>query len=174
MTSNTKTTMPASAKRTAFGAVIAAISLLAGLSIAASPAAQAFDLNADRTTDRIAYMTAYSDPMPERFGMMLREDFAPQPEFDFEGEHESNDAWLGMSVVSEEGVYLGYVTDAYIDEDGTLDELLLEPAGDGVLHDAVYVPARFAKLGANAVQLTLTVNAMATLEIADEYALLAE
>jgi hypothetical protein len=112
---------------------------------------------------------AYADPSPERFGDGLDEIF---PEID---EHELNDAWMGMTVVSQEGTVIGYVTDAFIDETGDLLELIVMPGGDDPkLVEPVFVPARFAKLKSSAVDLTLTREAILTLEPAMEYALLVE
>lgn len=96
------------------------------------------------------YTMAYADPAPERFGI------DPAAEAYAEEEHELNDAWMGMTVVSADGVALGYVTDAFVNEDGSIDEIVVEP-GDrkGPLDSAVYVPARFAELGATQVSLTV-------------------
>jgi sporulation protein YlmC with PRC-barrel domain len=112
---------------------------------------------------------AYADPMPERFGGMSDEVYTDS------GEHELNDAWLGMSVVTQDGVNIGYVTDAFLDAFGNIEEIVVAPAENGQsMRTAVYVPARFAKLGLQAVDLTLTVEGVATLEPATDYALLDE
>lgn len=149
-------------------AALATLAILAPL--------QASAMQIETRTDPAPYVMAYADPAPEGFDSRFGEDVAPEPEyFSHEEEHELNDAWLGMSVVSQEGVNIGYVTDAFIDEQGFLDELVVIPAGSNeILAEPVYVPARFAKLGNTAVNLTLTVDALATLEIADDYAQLEE
>lgn len=178
MTTEAKTFSATSTVRTGLGgfrriagAATVAGALLAGL--AASGTAHAMELNAETGDTR--YLTAYAEPAPERFGALLRDEISPAPELYFpEGEHELNDAWLGMSVISEEGVNVGYVIDAYIDEDGMLDELVLMPADAETLAEPVFVPARFARLGNTAVQLDLTVAALETLEIAADYAMLEE
>ena len=117
---------------------------------------------------------AYADPMPERFGGMSDEAYTDSA-FTDSGEHELNDAWLGMSVVTQDGVNIGYVTDAFLDAFGNIEEIVVAPAENGQsMRTAVYVPARFAKLGLHAVDLTLTVEGVATLEPATDYALLDE
>ena len=66
---------------------------------------------------------AYANFDADRFGGVL-DDVYPDVE------HEMNDAWMGMNVVSADGVILGYVTDAFVNEDGSIDELVIEPSGD--------------------------------------------
>jgi hypothetical protein len=156
----------------AIAAAALAATIFAGMSLALFTSANAFELNA--SGDDPEYVMAYAEPLPQRFGAFGNDIIAPEPEFMFEDEHELNDAWLGMSVISEDGVNVGYIMDAFIDETGALDELVLIPASKDVLAEPVYVPARFAKLGSTAVHITLTVNALATLEIAGDYAYLAE
>lgn len=105
-----------------------------------------------------AYEVAYADLKTDRFGGVMDGVYP-------EAEHEMNDAWMGMSVFSADGVNLGYVSDAFIDEDGVLDELVVEPAGDdSPLFAPVTVPARYASLDLDRVTLSLgTTRAVATL-----------
>ena len=105
-----------------------------------------------------AYEVAYADLDTQRFGDVMD---GVYPEI----EHELNDAWMGMSVYSADGVNLGYVTDAYVNEDGSIDELVIEPAGvPSPFYAPVSLPTRYASLGADRVTLSLsTARAVATL-----------
>ncbi|TCD15302.1 PRC-barrel domain-containing protein [Oricola cellulosilytica] len=149
-------------------AVLATFAILAPL--------QATAMQIDTRADQAPYVMAYADPSPERFDGRFGGSAAPEQEyFSHEEEHELNDAWLGMTVVSQEGVNIGYVTDAFLDEQGLVESLVVIPGdSNAILGEPVYVPARFAKLGNTAVNLTLTVGALATLEIANEYAQIEE
>ena len=96
-----------------------------------------------------AYEVAYANFDADRFGGVI-DDVYPDVE------HEMNDAWMGMNVVSADGVMLGYITDAFINEDGSIDELVIEPSGDdSPLFAPVYLPLRFASLDASQVTLSL-------------------
>ncbi len=105
-----------------------------------------------------AYEMAYANLDTERFGGVLD---GVYPEVD----HEMNDAWMGMSVFSADGVNLGYITDAFVNEDGTIDELVIEPSGEeSPLFAPVYLPMRYASLDAKHVTLSLgSSRAVATL-----------
>ncbi len=105
-----------------------------------------------------AYEVAYANLDADRFGGVF-DDVYP------EVEHEMNDAWMGMNVVSADGVILGYVTDAFVNEDGSIDELVIEPSGDASpLFAPVYLPLRYASLDAGQVTLSLgSTRAVATL-----------
>jgi len=105
-----------------------------------------------------AYEVAYANLDADRFGGVLD---GVYPEV----EHEMNDAWMGMNVVSADGVTLGYVTDAFVNEDGSIDELVIEPSGDNSpLFAPVYLPLRYASLDDNQVTLSLgSARAVATL-----------
>lgn len=105
-----------------------------------------------------AYQVAYANLDSERFGGVLD---GVYPEI----EHELNDAWMGMNVVSADGVNLGYITDAFVNEDGSIDELVIQPAGDdSPLFAPVYLPMRYASLSASQVTLSLgSSRAVATL-----------
>ena len=81
-----------------------------------------------------------------------------------------------MNVVSADGVALGYVTDAFVNADGSIDELVIDPAGeDSPLITAVYLPARYATLDASQVTLSLGATlAVATMVPASDLAFNAE
>ena len=87
-----------------------------------------------------------------------------------EWEHELNDAWLGMTVLSADGATLGYVVDAVIGGNGELDELALETAaaGEKILgpNAEVFLPGRLATLGEEFVSLTIDRNALAMMKSA--------
>lgn len=91
-----------------------------------------------------------------------------------EWEHELNDAWLGMTVLSADGATLGYVVDAVIDGNGDLDQLVLETSAAGVNilgpNTEVYLPGRLATLGDEAVSLSIDRNALAMMKNALTFA----
>lgn len=122
---------------TAFAAsALVAVGRPAAMQLHAAPAEAAVSL-------------AYAAPLPERFG-------AFDSVFAGEEEHALNDAWLGMTVVSRDGVTLGYVADAIISEDGLSDELVIVPADGGPLAAPVSSPIDLAELGAQNVRLSLS------------------
>ena len=128
-------------------------------------AAHAFDGAAKH--DRLGAELAYAPPAGERFGV-----FDPYlDEMTFEDEHPMNDAWMGMSVVTAEGATAGYVSDAFLNEDGTVDEIIVTPAeGSGLAH-AVFVPARYVLLGETAVTVDMTLAVLKTQEaVTSEFA----
>lgn len=138
-----------------------ALAALAGVS---SPAAMQLNGEAGKSPR----VLAYADPMPERFGLY-------EEEYAGNDGHELNDAWMGMTAVSSDGVVLGYVTDAFIDHDGSLIELVIAPSGErNAPSTPVYLPAQFARLGGEAVQITLDARAVAQLEPATDLAMLGE
>ncbi|WP_075995329.1 PRC-barrel domain-containing protein [Salaquimonas pukyongi] len=87
---------------------------------------------------------------------------------DFEEEHELNDAWLGMPVHSAEGELVGFVEDAYLDENGDVEELLV---GLSDQNYAVYIDAKNTSLTESEVAVSLSSNAIAGLERAEDYQL---
>jgi hypothetical protein len=152
--------------RRALALAILAATVFAGSALigAAKPAAMQLG-GADAKGARVL---AYAEPLPERFG-------AFDSMFAGEDEHELNDAWMGMTAVSSDGAILGYVTDAFIGEDGEIDELVITPAqGDGPLKTPVYLPAQLAELGDAAVRIAIDARAVAQLEPAKDLALLGE
>ncbi|QKV17139.1 hypothetical protein [Oricola thermophila] len=146
---------------TVLAATMVAIAALAGAGKAA-----AMQLNG--AAAKAPRVLAYAEPMPQRFGhaaeILLHDE-----------EHELNDAWMGMTAVSADGVVLGYVSDAFVAGDGSLVELVIEPSGEaGAPATAVHLPAQFAELGALAVAVSLDAGAVALLEPATELAALGE
>ena len=132
---------------------------------------------ADSQLDNVPYVTSYADPAPKGFEMQGdRMDPYADEAYASEETHILNDAWLGLSVISEDGVNLGYVTDAFIDENGNMSELVVVPADadSKIVSTPVYVPAQHASLGGNAVNVDITAEGFATLEPATEYASLTE
>ena len=85
---------------------------------------------------------------------------------DFEDDHEMNDAWLGMPVVSEDGEIIGFVEDAYLDINGDVDELLVSVSS---LKIAVYVKGEHTTLFDAEVAVSLSTHAIAQLEQEDSF-----
>lgn len=75
--------------------------------------------------------------------------------------HELNDAWLGMPVKSNNGKLIGFVEDAYLDNEGNISELLVSLNGKNF---AVYVDGKFASLSDTEVDINLSGSAIASLE----------
>lgn len=140
--------------------LIAATFAIAAFS-ATTMAANAFQFGAEAPAAEPTVL-AYADPMTERFGPLA------QDEAEYV-EHELNDAWLGMTVVSAEGEVLGYVSDAIVNMDGEVTDLVISP--DMETEGQVFVPARLAVLGDEAVSLSLTSNDLAALETANTVAM---
>ena len=152
--------------RRALFLTIVAATAFAATALASAGSAGAMQLNA--AAEKSPRVLAYAEPMPERFGAF---------ENDYAGDvdHELNDAWMGMTVKSADGVIVGYVTDAFINEDGSLDEIVIAPSGDGNGPSTpVYVPAQFAELGAQDVHVSLDARVIAQMEPATDLAMLGE
>lgn len=114
-------------------------------------------------------LIAYAPPVVDRFGDAFEaQPWLNAPDDDYM--HPLNDAWMGMTVKTADGVAVGYVSDAFVNPDGTIDELIVTPGGDAVAHP-VHVPRSQASLDAAYVKLELTVAEMRTLEpVSDDVA----
>jgi len=131
--------------------------------------ASAMQLNA--AAEKSPRVLFYAQPTPERFGFVREEEAAYGGDID----HELNDAWMGMSVISADGVNVGYVTDAFVNPDGSIDEIVIAPSGEAKgPSQPVYVPTRYAELGAQVVQVTLDARTIAQLEPATDLAMIGE
>ncbi len=104
------------------------------------------------------------------FGKSIELAYAPQDTIiddrfeQFESEedmHELNDAWLGMPAFSKEGKIIGFVEDAYLDENGDVAELLVSLSDYKI---AVYVDGSDALLTDTNVAISLTKTEIALLE----------
>ena len=80
---------------------------------------------------------------------------------DYDDAHELNDAWLGMPVRDAQGEVIGFVEDAFLDNEGYLTELLVSLNGSGV---AVYVDQSHVEYTEVSVLIDLPVKAIASLE----------
>jgi len=105
--------------------------------------------------DRIALAYAHETPQSdERF-----EQFELHGSYD--DAHELNDAWLGMPVRDAAGEVVGYVEDAFLDDEGYLTELVVSLNGSGV---SVYVDEKNVDYTDVAVLVDLPVRVIASLE----------
>lgn len=149
--------------RRAVALAAAAATLFAATALfsATQPTAMPLEAEADGS-----YLVAYAEPEQNRFGV-LDGVFG-------DDNHEMNDAWMGMEVISADGIMLGYVSDAFVNPDGSVDELVITPSGeDSPFFAPVYLPARYAELGLDAVRISLgATRAVATLTPADDLAYL--
>ncbi len=79
----------------------------------------------------------------------------------YEDAHELNDAWLGMPVRDAAGDVVGYVEDAFLDDQGGLTELLVSLNGSSV---AVYVDQKNVEYTQVGVLVDLPLQIIASLE----------
>lgn len=134
----------------------AAGALALGGVLAATQMASAFQLESEFGSKPEAVM-AYADPnFDARFGNT--------PETRESADHELNDAWLGMTVKSENGDNLGYVVDALIGPDGEVTDLVITDDPNSEVE--IFVPARLATLTDTEVNLALDANDVAALRSA--------
>jgi hypothetical protein len=84
----------------------------------------------------------------------------------YEDAHEMNDAWLGMPVRDAAGSVVGYVEDAFLDNEGYLTELLVSLNGSST---AVYVDQKHVEYTEVAVLVDMPVRILASLEKAEGY-----
>lgn len=87
----------------------------------------------------------------------------------FLDEHELNDAWMGMNVLTADGKNAGYITDAILDEDGLIDVVVITPSEGSELREAIVVGANFVILEANSVKVDMTLNTLAAQQNADAF-----
>lgn len=160
---------PAGKKRL-FAQVVTEVIVVAALinAVFGAVAAHAFDgqpqgKGARLGMDAIAMELAYAPPAPERFEAF--QPFLDEMTFEDEG-HPMNDALMGMSVTTADGKTAGYVTDAYVNEDGTIDEIVVTLGDEGATGfvQAVYVPSRYVLLGEMTVTVDMTLSVLVTQE----------
>lgn len=96
-------------------------------------------------------------------------------QFEFEeseyAEHELNDAWLGMPAYASDGENIGFIQDAYLDEDGYVTEIIVG------LHESqgvVEIKGEYAELTEEKVQFELSTAQIASLANRNELASLSE
>ncbi len=100
-------------------------------------------------------VTAYSDAgFMERFGDPFGDVFME--------EHPLNDAWMGMSVQTIDGKNAGYISDAILDVDGTVDLVIVTPSAESELREAIVVGSEYVILGEVAVTVDMTMNTLAS------------
>ena len=136
--------------------------LLSGLIV--SPVAFANDTSeTDAKMEALAYAPegSFND---ERFSQF-------EFEVDEYGEHELNDAWLGMPAYSSNGELIGYIEDAFLDENGYVTEIIV---GLNNYQGIVEIKAEFAELDDEKVQFELSNKQIAALAGKNELASLKE
>jgi len=100
-------------------------------------------------------------------GSNLNERFSQfQFETDEYAEHELNDAWLGMPAYSSEGKLIGYIEDAFLDENGDIAEILV---GLNENQGIVEIKSKFAELNDERVKFKFSTAQIA--ELANQYKL---
>lgn len=126
---------------------------------------------------------AFATDISEAEARMEALSYAPQgsnlderfSQFEFEeseyAEHELNDSWLGMPAYSSNGERIGYIQDAYSDEDGYVTKIIVG------LHDSqgiVEIKGEYAELTEEKVQFELSTTQIASLANRNELASLSE
>lgn len=126
---------------------------------------------------------AFAADVSEAEARMEALSYAPQgsnlderfSQFEFEeseyAEHELNDSWLGMPAYSSNGERIGYIQDAYLDEDGYVTEIIVG------LHESqgiVEIKGEYAELTEEKVQFELSTTQIASLASRNELASLTE
>lgn len=152
-------------------AQLAAVAALIWL-VAGTVTAQAGDLDALDSGEPA--VLAYAEPAPERFA----DPFAGQrglENHDAHDGHPLNDAWMGLNAVTADGVIAGYVSDAFVNPDGSIDEVIITPAPGTALAHPVYVPVDAVQFDGAEVGLTMTMAVLATQEpVTEDFAAYAE
>ena len=75
-------------------------------------------------------------------------------------EHELNDSWLGMPAYSSNGTLIGYIEEAYLDDEGYADEIIVGLNDDKGI---VEIKGKFAELTDEKVQFELSNTQIASL-----------
>ena len=86
-------------------------------------------------------------------------------------EHELNDSWLGMPAYSNDGKLIGYIEDAFLDEEGYATEIIV---GLNENQGIVEIKGEFAELTDEKVQFELSTTQIAALANSNKLASLAE
>ncbi|MDJ0612664.1 MAG: PRC-barrel domain-containing protein [Rhizobiaceae bacterium] len=137
------------------------VKIFAALALTASTLGFALPAHADDTSFDQRIEMAYA-PIDEEVSDQQFEQF--ELHGNYEDAHELNDAWLGMPVRDAAGDVIGYVEDAFLDEDGYLDELLVSINGSSA---TVYVDQKHVEYTDVAVLVDLPVRTIASLEQAE-------
>lgn len=118
------------------------------LTMVTSTEVRAGDLRQDRV---LAYAPSQESGFADPFDAQLALELSGEAEM-----HPLNDAWMGMNVLTADGAIAGYISDAFVNPDGSIDEFIITPGDADALPYPVYVPARFAALEAEAVRIDMT------------------
>lgn len=96
-------------------------------------------------------------------------------QFEFENdeyaEHELNDSWLGMPAYSNDDKLIGYIEEAFLDEDGYVTEIIV---GLNDQQGIVEINGEFSELTDEKVQFELSNKQIAALANGNKLASLAE
>lgn len=165
---------PAPRRRDAVAILAAQLAAVAALIwlVAGTVTAQAGDLDALDAGE--TPVLAYAEPAPERFADPFAEQRGLETHDAYDG-HPLNDAWMGLNAVTADGVIAGYVSDAFVNPDGSIDEVIITPAPGTALTHPVYVPVEAVEFDGVEVGLTMTMAVLATQEpVTEDYAAYAE
>lgn len=92
-------------------------------------------------------------------------------QFDLEteeyAEHELNDSWLGMPAYLSDGTLIGYIEDAYLDDEGYAEEIIVGLNND---EGIVEIQGKFASIDDEKVQFELTQTQIASLVASNQLA----
>lgn len=136
-------------------------SLLTSLAVAGFCVTASETIAAEGFQDEPNYLMAYADPSNGN----TRSSY-PFGDFEIEEEHELNDAWLGLPVISNDGKTVGFVIDAEIDDTGMIRNLTVDLVHEGY---PVFVEGSQAFLFDDSVAIDHSANVVAELERASDY-----
>lgn len=110
---------------------------------------------------RADFVLAYADPgdraIADPFGDV------------FMDEHELNDAWMGMEVRTIDGDIAGYISDAILDEDGTIATVFVSPGSAGQLRHEIALAPEYVILDDLYVTVDMTMNTLLSQKTSAEY-----
>ncbi len=137
-----------------FGKTVKQVSLAILLStLVATPSAFATDASETQARMEALSYAPEGSNLDERFSQF-------QFETDEYAEHELNDAWLGMPAYSNEGTIIGYIEDAFIDDEGYVTEIIV---GLNENQGIVEINGEYAELTDEKVQFELSNTQIAAL-----------
>ncbi len=123
---------------------------------------------------------AYANDTSETQARMEALSYAPEGSFNDErfsqfeleqgadySEHELTNSWLGMPAYSNDGKLIGYIEEAYLDEDGYVSEIIVGLSGD---QGIIEIKGDLAELTNENVQFNLSNKQIAKLASSSQLA----
>lgn len=127
--------------------------------------------------DQYPFLLSYAAPQPSAIDnhQWLRDQFQEQAGEEIADEpHPLNDAWMGMDVVTQEGMIVGFVSAAFVGDDGSIEELVVQPIDGVALEQPVWVEGEVASLEEEYVRLSITLARLQSSEPVDQFEMAAD